>query len=105
MDAIARFESRIRSLEASRRRSRLSAWALGLVCVLVSAAAMMPQTAQGPQEAQAVENLTAQRITLTDEADQPSVVLLAGPGSSLVIQTEDGEEIARIGGLAARHTR
>lgn len=105
MDAITRLEARIRSLETSRGRNRLAAWAFGLGLMLVTAAAMVPQTAQEAQEAQTAQELTARRITMTNETDQTSIVLLAGPQSSLVIQTVDGQEIARIGGPAGRYSR
>lgn len=105
MDVVSRLEDRIRSLEASRGRNRLAASVFGFGLLLVSAVAMVPQTAQEAQEAQTVQELTAHRIMLSGETDQTSIVLRAGPQSSLLIQTADGQEIARIGGPAGRHTR
>jgi hypothetical protein len=94
MGATSGLESRIRSLEASRDHCRTAAWGLGLIVAIMSAMAMMPSP---PQE------LAAERIVLTQ--DSASVVLVPGPGSSLVIQTPEGEEVARIGGPAARRAR
>lgn len=105
MDAIDRLEARIRSLETSRNRTRLAAWVFGLMSVLVSATAMAPQTTPLPQTAQTVDSLTTERITLTGAADGSALVLVAGPRSSLVVQTDDGRETARLGGQPAQFSK
>ena len=99
MDASLLLAARIGSLEQSRNRYRRAVGALALAVALLCAVAMVPQ---------AQEELRAQRLLLvhSDAANAGTgVVLLAGPGGSLLIQTTDGTEIARIGGPAARHIR
>ena len=96
MDSMTQLEARVRTLETSLRRSRLLAFVLGLAAVLITGAAMVPQT----QEA-----LTTERLVLTNGPDSSSVILVAGPESSLVIQTPAGEEVLRLGGPAVRPIR
>ncbi len=96
MDSMTQLEARVRTLETSVRRSRLLAFVLGLVVVLIAGAAQVPDA----QEAQEV--VTTERLVLTNGPDSASVVLVAGPESSLVIETPAGEEVLRLGGPAAR---
>ena len=99
MDSMTQLETRVRRLETSLHRSRLLAFMLGLVVVLIAGAAQVPDA----QEAQEV--VTTERLVLTNEPDSAAVVLVAGPQSSLVIQTPAGEEVLRLGGPAARRIR
>jgi hypothetical protein len=85
-------------LERSLRRSRWLTAALGLGCLVVAAAAFAPQA----QEAQTPEQLTTQRLVLTNAQSVPAVVLVAGPDASLIVQTPEGAEVIRLGGPAAR---
>mgnify|MGYP006342504249 CR=1 FL=1 len=92
MDPTHTLESRVEALESSLRRSRRLALLLGVALVGITATAMVPQ---------APDQVTTQRLVLTGPGS-PGVVLLAGPGSSLVIQTPTGEEVLRLGGPAGR---
>ncbi len=97
MDPTTQLEARVRLLETSLSRSRLLAFVLGLVVVLIAGAAQVPDA----QEAQEV--VTTERLVLTNGPDSAAaVVLVAGPESSLVIQTPAGEEVLRLGGPAGR---
>ena len=60
---------------------------LGLAVVFVVGAAQVPEA----QEAQEV--VSTERLVLTNGPDSAAVVLVAGPESSLVIQTPAGEEV------------
>ncbi len=93
MDSMTQLEARVRTLETSLRRSRLLAFMLGLIVVLITGAAQVPE---------AQEVVTTERLVLTNGSDSSSVVLVAGPESSLVIQTPAGEEVLRLGGPAVR---
>lgn len=94
MESIAALENRVRALETSLRRSRLLALMLGLTMFGVAGAALVPQ---------AQEQVMTRRLVLTSGlTDSSAVVLIAGPQSSLVIQTPAGAEILRLGGPAAR---
>jgi len=93
MDSITQLDARVRTLETSLHRSRLLAFMLGLAVVFVVGAAQVPE---------AQEVVTTERLVLTNGPDASSVVLVAGPESSLVIETPDGEEVLRLGGPAAR---
>ena len=93
MDSITPLEARVRTLETSLRHARLLTLMLGLGIALIAGAAVVPQEQ---------DELTTGRLVLTNAPDSSAVVLLAGPESSLVIQTPTGEEVLRIGGPAAR---
>ncbi len=93
MDSMTQLEARVRTLETSVRRSRLLAFLLGLAVVLITGAAQVP-------EAQDV--VTTERLVLTNGPGSSSVVLVAGPESSLVIETPAGEEVLRLGGAVLR---
>ncbi len=99
MDSTTQLEGRVRTLEASVRRSRLLTFMLGLAVVLIVGAAQVPEA----QEAQEV--VTTERLVLTNGPDSSSVVLVAGPESSLVIETPDGEEVLRLGGRGIRRIK
>ena len=96
MDSMTQLEARVRTLETSLRRSRLLAFVLGLAVVLFTGAAQVPE---------AQEVVTTERLVLTNGSDASSVVLVAGPESSLVIETPAGEEVLRLGGRSLRHIR
>ena len=96
MDPTTQLEARVRILETSLSRSRLLAFVLGLVVVLIAGAAQVPDVQ---------EVVTTERLVLTNGADSSSVVLVAGPESSLVIETPAGEEVLRLGGPAGRRIR
>ena len=96
MDSMTQLEARVRTLETSLHRSRLLAFTLGLAVVFIVGAVQVPEA----QEVQAV--VTTERLVLTNGPDSAPVVLVAGPESSLVIETPDGEEVLRLGGPAAR---
>ncbi len=93
MNPMTRLEGRVHRLETSLRRSRLLAFILGLAVVLITGAAQVPD---------AQEEVTTERLVLTNGPDSSAVVLVAGLESSLVIQTLDGEEVMRLGGPALR---
>ncbi len=99
MDSMTQLEARVSTLETSLSRSRRLAFMLGLAVVLIVSAAQVPEA----QEAQEV--VTTERLVLTNEPDSTAVVLLAGPESSLVIETPAGEEVMRIGGSDLRRIR
>jgi hypothetical protein len=99
MDPMTQLEARVRTLETSLSRSRLLAFMLGLLVVLIVGAAQVPEA----QEAQEV--VTTERLVLTNGPDSTSVVLVAGQESSLVIETPAGVEVMRIGGSAVREIR
>ncbi len=96
MDPTTQLEARVRILETSLSRSRLLAFMLGLVVVLIAGAAQVPDVQ---------EVVTTERLVLINGPDSSSVVLVAGPESSLVIETPAGEEVLRLGGPAARRIR
>ena len=81
-------------LERSLRRSRQLALTFVLGIALIVAAAMVPQAQEYA--------VTTERLILNNAPDSSAIVLLAGPESSLVIQTLTGEEVLRIGGPAVR---
>ncbi len=93
MDSTTQLEARVRTLETSLSRSRLLAFMLGLVVVLIAGAAQVPDVQ---------EVVTTERLVLINGPDSSSVVLVAGPESSLVIETPAGEQVLRLGGPAAR---
>lgn len=97
MNDVWGLERRMARVERSLRRSRVAGATLAIALVLTSIVAMAPQ--QEPQE------LTLARLLLANVEDTSMVMLVAGPESSLVIQKPNGEEIARIGGPAARLVR
>ena len=76
--------------------SRLLAFVLGLVVVLIAGATQVPDVQ---------EVVTTERLVLINGPDSSSVVLVAGPESSLVIETPAGEEVLRLGGPAGRRIR
>ena len=96
MDSTTQLEARVRILETSLRRSRLLALMLGLTVMLITGAAMVPQ---------AQDEVTTERLVLTNGPDSSSVVLVAGTESSLVIETPTGEELLRLGGSPLRPLR
>ena len=96
MDSMTQLEARVCTLETSLHRSRLRAFLLGLAVVLVTGAAQVPE---------AQEAVTTERLVLTNGPDSSSVVLVAGPESSLVIKPLAGVEVLRLGGSAARRIR
>ncbi len=96
MDSMTELEGRVRTLEASVRRSRLLAFVLGLAVVLIVGAAQVPE---------AQEVVTTERLVLTNGPDSSSVVLVAGPESSLVIETPAGREMLRLGGSGVRRIK
>ncbi len=89
MDSMTQLEARVRTLETSLLRSRLLAFMLGLAVVLMTGAAQVPE---------AQEAVTTERLVLTNGPD--TVVLVAGPESSLVVQTPAGEEVLRLGRMS-----
>ncbi len=93
MDSTTQLEARVRTLETSLSRSRLFAFVLGLVVVLIAGAAQVPDVQ---------EVVTTERLVLINGPDSSSVVLVAGPESSLVIETPAGEEVLRLGGSPVR---
>ena len=93
MDSTTQLEARVRTLETSLSRSRLFAFMLGLVVVLIAGAAQVPDVQ---------EVVTTERLVLINGPDSSSVVLVAGPESSLVIETPAGEEVLRLGGPVGR---
>jgi hypothetical protein len=86
-------DQRVASLEGSLRRTRVLALALGAAWLWLALAGFARQTQ---------EEVVTQRLVLTDAADSAVVVLVAGPESSLVVQTPAGTEVVRLGGPAAR---
>ncbi len=96
MDSMTQLEARVCTLETSLRRSRLLAFLLGLAVVLVTGAAQVPE---------AQEVVTTERLVLTNGPDSSAVALVAGPESSLVIETLAGVEVLRLGGPAGRRIR
>jgi hypothetical protein len=92
---MSRLEARVHALEKSGNRSRRIAWALGLLLAFFSMAALLPQ---------ATPEVRTNRLVLT-RPDLGHIVLLAGPESSLVIESSNGSEIARLGGRPIRPVR
>ena len=86
-------ESRIDQLERTVRRSRTLSALLGSVIAILVLSAMLPQER---------DELKGNRLVLTDSEGEPSVVLVAGPESSLLIETPGGQEVLRLGGPAIR---
>lgn len=115
MDTTPTLEARIRALESSLRRTRMGALGLGLLLTILAGTALVPQStdattrmllepATAPATAPQVANqVNAGRLVLTDAAGAPAVVIVAGPESSVVIQTPTGEEVLRLGGPPGRH--
>ena len=93
MDPLVSVEARVGALEDALRRTRRTA------VVLASAVAILVLSAMMPRERSSVE---VEKLVLTDSVGEPSVVLTAGPESSLVIETPSGEEVLRIGGPSMR---
>jgi hypothetical protein len=91
--AFQRLETRIGSLETSLRRTRILAVALALSFVFAGLTAFAPQSQ---------EEVSTQRLVLTDSAGLAAIALVAGPQSSLIIQSPVGDEVMRIGGSPAR---
>ena len=96
MDSTTQLEARVRTLETSLSRSRVLAFVLGLVVVLITGAAQVPDVQ---------DVVTTERLVLINGPDSSSVVLVAGPESSLVIETPAGVEVLRLGGPAGRRIR
>jgi len=92
-DAYSSLEARVRSLETSLRRTRVLAVALALCFMLAGLTAFAPQSQ---------EEVSTQRLVLTDSVGLAAVALVAGPQASLVIQSPVGDEVLRIGGSPAR---
>ena len=92
MEPMSTLEVRVEALESSLRRARRLALVLGAALAGITATAMVPQ---------APDQVTTRRLILTDPSS-PGVVLLAGPESSLLIQTPSGQEVLRLGGPAGR---
>jgi hypothetical protein len=92
-DVLAPLEARVTSLETALRRSRVLAAGLATILTLVVLAAFAPQSQ---------ENVTTRRLVLTDAMDSVALVLVAGPETSLVLQSPAGEDVFRIGGNPAR---
>ena len=90
---LSELESRVRHLEGSLRGSRRLVALLGSVLTILAVSAMLPQERK---------ELEAARLVLTDADGAPAVVLLAGPGSSLLIETPSGQEVLRLGGPLMR---
>ena len=86
-------ESRIDRLEQTVRRSRTLSAVLGSIVAILVLSAMLPQER---------DELKGNRLVLTDGEGEPSVVLVAGPQSSLLIETPEGREVLRLGGPAVR---
>ena len=120
MTPTSALESRVRALESSLRRTRSAALGLGLLLTILAGAALVPQStdattrmllsrpddqaAPAPQVPNQVANqVNAGRLVLTDAAGAPAVVIVAGPESSVVIQTPTGQEVLRLGGPPGRH--
>lgn len=111
MDTTPTLEARIRALESSLRRTRMGALGLGLLLTILAGTALVPQSTDAttrmllePAAAPQVANqVNAGRLVLTDAAGAPAVVIVAGPESSVVIQTPTGEEVLRLGGPPGRH--
>jgi hypothetical protein len=93
MDSTSSLEGRVVALETALRRTRLLAVVLGLSALMIVVPAFVPQ---------AQDVVTTRRLVLTNATDSAAVVLLAGPGASVIIQTPSGEEVLRLGGPAAR---
>jgi hypothetical protein len=89
----SQLESRIDRLEHTVRRSRTLSAILGSVVAILVLGAMLPQE---------TDELKGTRLVLTDADGEPSVVLLAGPESSLLVETPEGREVLRLGGPAVR---
>ncbi len=87
----SQLRARVRSLELTLARTRRMAVGLVLALLVVLTAGMSSG-----------EEVVTSRLILMGNAYEPGVVLRAGPEASLVIETSDGKEIARIGGPAAR---
>jgi len=92
-DALSELEARVASLETSLRRTRRVTITLALSLLLAVVSAFTPQ---------AQEELSTQRLVLTDAQDAPVLALTAGPESSLVLRSPTGEELLRLGGSPAR---
>ena len=93
MSSIPSLDARVASLETALRRTRLLAFFLASAWLWLAAVGFARQ---------AQEEVVTQRLVLTDAADSAVVVLVAGPESSLVVQTPEGAEVIRIGGPALR---
>ena len=96
MDSMTQLEARVRTLETSLHRRRLLAFMLGLAVAFIAGATQVPDVQ---------DVVTTERLVLTNGPDNSSVVLVAGPESSLVIETLAGEEVLRLGGPAARQIK
>ena len=96
MDSFAHLESRINSLERSLRRSRMVLAASLLLAFLFVGLGMTRQ---------AQEEVRAARLVLTTPMDSIGVVLQAGPQSSLLVLTSEGEQVVRLGGPPIRPVR
>jgi len=128
MEPLAHLETRVHALEASLRRSRLLAAALGAGLALTvvgmtvespTAAEASPTPQVAPERAAsseaatpeaalaslAQEQLATERLLLVGAAAGEGIVLRAGPDASLIVESADGREIVRIGGTPARHAR
>ena len=92
-DTPSELELRVHDLERSLRGSRRFVALLGSVVTILVLSAMLPQER---------DELQGPRLVLTDAAGAPAVVLLAGPESSLLIETPAGQEVLRLGGPPMR---
>ncbi len=92
-DTPSELQLRVHDLERSLRGSRRFVALLGSVVTILVLSAMLPQER---------DELRGPRLVLTDTAGAPAVVLLAGPGSSLLIETPAGQEVLRLGGPPMR---
>jgi hypothetical protein len=93
MSSTRSLDARVASLESALRRTRLLAFCLASAWLWLAVAGFARQ---------AQEQVVTQRLVLTDSADSAVVVLVAGPESSLVVQTPAGAEVIRLGGPAMR---
>jgi hypothetical protein len=89
----------------------MAATAIGIGALLLSAVALAPQAQTSPAspaaappraQTQAQEEVATQRLVLTDESGAASIVLAAGPESSLLVLTPSGSVLLRLGGQPAR---
>ena len=92
MDTQPSIEMRIESLETSLNRTRRFSLFLALLLVLFVTSAF------GGRK----DELRTSKLILMETEFSPGVILVAGPHSSLVIQTPGGSEILRLGGDPVR---
>jgi len=88
-------EQRVEILEASLSRTRRLALSLAILLILFASAAFIKQE----------DEIRTSKLVLMETEQVEGIALVAGPESSLILQTPAGGEIMRLGGDPLRIIR